>query len=116
MATRFPRTPLLGVMISLLTAASPARVAESQSPAERQAEQRSELQQRLRELDSPNYDTRRLAAEQVERWLEMRQMSAMLAEEFQQLIVQPELPLEIRSRVLIWRTRLPTAENEPPQS
>ena len=76
----------------------------------------AEVQQRLQELDSPCYETRRLAAERLERWLGMPEMAAMLAEQFQQLIVQPELPFEVRWRISIWRTRLPPAKSEPPQS
>ncbi len=116
MATLFPRTPLLGVLISVATAASSAFGENPPPAAQRQAAEHSELQQRLRELDSPCYETRRLAAARVERWLDMPEMSAMLAEQFQQLVVQPDLPLEVRWRISIWRTRLPPATSEPPQS
>ena len=57
-----------------------------------------------------------MAAERLERWLGMPEMAAMLAEQFQQLVVQPELPFEVRWRISIWRTRLPLAKSEPPQS
>ena len=92
------------------------RRGESASAAERRAEQRSEFQQRLQELNSPCYETRRLSAQRLERWLDMPEMAAMLAEQFQQLIVQPELPYEVRWRISIWRTRLPPVKSEPPQS
>jgi hypothetical protein len=112
-------------MVSVLAAASPGTIGhrgaawaggENPQSAARAAEQRAELQQRLQELDSPCYEIRRLAAERVERWLDMPEMTAMLAEQFQQLVVQPELPFEVRWRITIWRTRLPSARSEPPQS
>ena len=107
----------LGTGRSVAGAAAAAAGGENpQSAAERQAEQRAEVQQRIQELDSPCYETRRLAAERLERWLGMPEMAAMLAEQFQQLVVQPELPFEVRWRILIWRTRLPLAKSEPPQS
>jgi len=40
----------------------------------------------------------------------------MLAEQFQQLVVRPELPFEVRWRISIWRSRLPLAKREPPPS
>ena len=51
----------------------------------------------------------------MERWLGMPEMAGMLAEQFQQLIVRPELPIEVRWRILIWRRRLPPVKSEPPQ-
>ncbi len=111
-----PRIPILGAMISVMAAASLALGENPQSAAERQAEQRAEFQQRLQELDSPCYETRRLSAQRMEHWLGMPEMAAMLAEQFQQLIVQPELPYEVRWRISIWRTRLPPVKSEPPQS
>ena len=57
-----------------------------------------------------------MAAERLERWLAMPEMADMLADQFQQLVVQPELPFEVRWRVSIWRTRLPPAKSAPPQS
>ena len=76
----------------------------------------AEFQQRIQELDSPCYETRLLAAGRLERWLGMPEMAAMLAEQFQQLVVQPELPFEVRWRISLWRTRLPMAKSEPPQT
>ena len=110
------RIPLFGALISVATAASPAPAENPQPATERRAEQRAELQQRLRELDSPCYETRRLAAERVERWLAMPEMSALLAEQLQQLSVQPELSFEVRWRISSWRNRLPPAKCPPPQS
>ncbi len=81
----------------------------------RQVQQRAEIQKRIQELNSPYYETRRLAAERMERWLGMPEMTAMLADEFQQLIVQPDLPYEIRWRISNWRSRLPLTGSEPPQ-
>ena len=89
---------------------------ESRPPRRNVRPNRREVEQRLRELDSPCYETRRMAAERVERWLGMPEMAAMLAEQFQQLVVQPELPLEVRWRISIWRTRLPSVKSEPPQA
>ncbi len=40
----------------------------------------------------------------------------MLAEEFQRAILLPELPLEARFRILLWRSRLPAVRIEPPSS
>ena len=105
---------ILGVIILAVVAAPPARGENPLSAAERQAAQRAELQHRIQQLDSPYYETRRMAAERLEHWLAMPEMAALLAEQFQQLIVQPELPYEIRWRILNWRTRLPAVKIEPP--
>src|SRR5208337_924420 len=103
-------------LIAIFAAVLPARADSPRLAPELQAEQRAELQQRIQELDSACYETRSLAAAQVERWLGMPEMAAMLAEQFQQLFVQPELPFEVRWRIGIWRTRLPLAKSEPPRS
>ena len=57
-----------------------------------------------------------MAAERVEHWLAMPEMAVMLAEQFQQLVVQPELPYEVRWRISSWRRRLPSVTGEPPQA
>ena len=46
----------------------------------------------------------------------MPEMAGLLAEQFQKLVLQPELPLEVRWRILTWRARLPKVKMEPPQS
>jgi hypothetical protein len=112
----FPHIPILGVLVWLLAAASPAWGENPQSPAERTAEQLAEFQLRIRELDSPCYETRQLAAERLEDWVDRPEMATLLAEQFQQLVLQPELPLEVRWRILIWRKRLPPVKSEPPRS
>ena len=126
MGKLFPRIPVWGVIDlgrgrSSVGGRSAGRSAAEnpQSGTGRRRRRRpndSEFQQRIQELDSPCYETRRLAAERLEHWLGMPEMAAMLAEQFQQLIVQPELPFEVRWRILIWRTRLPLVKSEPPQS
>jgi hypothetical protein len=121
MTMSIPRMPLIGVLMFLAAAASqggPRGVfgQEAAAAADPRAQRRHEIEQRLQELDSPFYETRRMAAEQFERWVAMPNMASMLAEQFQQLIVQPELPLEVRWRILIWRTRLPLFKSDPPQS
>ena len=119
METLFLRIPILVGIVSIVAAASPGSVAggdNSHAATEHQAGQRAELQQRLQELDSPSYDTRRRAVQRLESWLGMPEMTAMLAEQFQQLMVQPELPFEVRWRISIWRTRLPLVKCEPPPS
>ena len=104
------------MLILVLAAVLPARGENPQSTRERLAEQRAELQQRIQELDSPCYETRNVAAARLERWLGMPEMAAMLAEQFQRLMVQPQLPFEVRWRISNWRNRLPSAKSEPPQS
>ena len=44
------------------------------------------------------------------------QMTSLLAEQFQQLMVQPELSLEVRWRISMWQKQLPPARLEPPES
>ncbi len=107
---------ILGILIWFGSVAPRAQGEKPPSAAQRQAEQRAECQQRLRELDSPYYETRCMAAERVEGWLAMPEMAAMLTEQFQQLVVQPELPYEVRWRISSWRSRLPLVTSEPPQS
>ena len=118
MEKTLPRIPLVGALILLLAAVSPAHGDNPQFLVRRsaRAEQLAEFQQRITELDSPCYETRRLAAERLETWVGMPEMAGMLAEQFQQLVLQPELPFEVRWRILIWRARLPKVKTEPPQS
>ncbi len=115
-----PRTPLVGVLICLLAAVSPAHGDnphnDTLGAAERRAEQLAEFQRRIKDLDSACYETRRLAAERLENWVGMPEMAGMLAEQFQQLVLQPELPLEVRWRIGNWRARLPKVKTEPPQA
>ncbi|MGA2258026.1 MAG: hypothetical protein ABSG53_25455 [Thermoguttaceae bacterium] len=111
-----PISTVLGVLIFALAAVLPARGENPRSSPERQERRRIEFQQLIQELDSPCYETRRLAAARLERWLGVPEMAAMLAEQFQQLVVQPELPFEVRWRILNWQTRVPLAKSEPPKS
>ena len=85
------------------------------SGVERQAERLAEFQQRIRELDSACYETRRFAAVRIEQLLGMPEMTAMLAEQFQQFLLQPELPYEVRRRIATWQKQLPSVRIEPPQ-
>ena len=116
MGNLFPRIPILAAIISVVAVALLAGGENLQPAVERPAERRAELDKRLQELDSPCYETRHLAAQRLEDWLGMPEMAAMLAERFQQLILQPELPYEVRWRISLWQTRLPPARYEPPQS
>jgi hypothetical protein len=75
-----------------------------------------EWQQRIKDLDSPCYETRQAAAEHLERWVAMPELSATLAEQFQQLVLRPDLSFEVRCRILLWRARLPVVKSDPPQS
>lgn len=92
-------------------------------PAPTPATVRAELPQRLHDLDSPSYQIRRRAARCLECWVGSPPISdgketgaAVLAEEFQRAILLPELPLEARFRILLWRSRLPAVRIEPPSS
>ncbi len=117
MGKLFPYIPISGVVVLALVAASRGSgvaAAGPQTAVGRQAELRGEVQQRLQELDSPCYETRCQAAQRLEHWLDMPEMATLLAEQFQRLAVQPELPFEVRWRILMWRTRLPLAASEPP--
>src|SRR5271157_1052589 len=116
MEKSFLHMPNLVAIVAIVAAVSSACGENPQSAADFPAEHRAEFQQRLQELDSPYYETRHLAAERLERWLGMPEMAAMLAEQFQQLVVQPELPYEVRWRISSWRARLPLVKREPPQS
>ena len=119
MGKLFPRIPVLGACRSRAVVgqrAGQGRRRESAVRGRSVRSNRAEFQQRIQELDSPCYETRRLAAERLERWLGMPEMAAMLAEQFQQLVVQPELSFEVRWRISKWRTRLPSAKSQPPQA
>ena len=118
----FPQIPLFCTVTLLLAAGFPGGISSAAgektppSAAERRAAERAEFQKQIEDLDSPYYEVRRTAAERMEAWLGMPEMAAMLAEQFQQLVMQPELPFEVRWRIIIWRTRLPPAKPDPPQS
>jgi hypothetical protein len=146
MANSIPRTPLIGaVMLVVAGAASGAAprsfggenppaakvggsgqitaagsgstaLAQNSPPAGNRGARDAELQQLLRDLDSPCYETRQVAADRLERWVGMPEMATVLAEQFQKLVMQPELPFEVRWRIALWRPRLPSAKTEPPQS
>jgi hypothetical protein len=103
-------------VVSLLAAVAPAGEENPRPAADVQAQHRAEFQQLIQELDNPCYETRCYAAGRLERWLGMPDLASMLAEEFQQLVLQPELPFEVRWRITAWRTRLPLAGSEPPQA
>jgi hypothetical protein len=111
--------PLIGVLIIAAAIVSPWPPGifgqeNATSGEDPQSKRRSEIQQQLQDLDSPCYETRRLAAERFEHWLAVPEMSTLLAEQFQQLIMQPELSFEVRWRVLTWRARLPQVKSDPP--
>ena len=46
----------------------------------------------------------------------MPELGDVLAEEFQRRFLQPELPMEVRWRIAVWRDRLPKVWIEPPAS
>ena len=77
---------------------------------------RAELPQRLHELDSSSYPIRCRAARCLEGWVGSPELASVLAEEFQRSILQPDLPLEARFRIMLWRSRLPAVRIDPPPS
>ena len=77
-------------------------------------EVRAELPQRLHELDSPSYEARRRAERRLEEWVASPELGDVLAEEFQRRMLQPDLPLEARWRIELWRERLPKVSIAPP--
>ncbi len=111
-----PLGPIVAV-VTALAAAAPRGVCgqNPSSMADRPASPTAEVQQRLRELDSPCYETRFQAAQRLENWLSMPEMAALLADQFQRLLVEPELSYEVRWRLQAWRSRLPSARFEPPR-
>jgi hypothetical protein len=93
-----------------------ARADSVESPPPTPAIVRAELPQRLHDLDSPSYQIRCRAARCLECWIGSPELAAVIADEFQRYVLQPELPMEARWRIVLWRGRLPAARIEPPQS
>ena len=58
-------------------------------------------------LDSSRYEVRQRAAQRLDELVATPALATVLAEEFQRLVVQPDLPFEARWRLNRWRTRLP---------
>ena len=81
---------------------------------------RAELPQRIHELDSPSYEARCRAERRLELWVTLAsqgtppELGDVLAEEFQRRMLQPDLPLEARWRIELWRGRLPKVSIAPP--
>ena len=70
----------------------------------------------LDNLDSSHYETRQLAARRLERLIAKPELHGLLATEFQQHLLQPDVSFEVRWRVVRWRSRLPEATVAPPQT
>lgn len=81
---------------------------------------RAELPRQLHELDSPSYEARCQAEHRLEKWVTLAEQGVqpelgdVLADEFQRRMLQPDLPLEARWRIELWRSRLPKASIAPP--
>jgi hypothetical protein len=102
--------------MAFAVAAAKADAEQTQLSAESVAEVRAQLPRRLCDLNSPSYEVRRRAAACVQRWIESPELGGMLAEEFQLRSLQPELPMEVRRRIELWRERLPTAHCARPRT
>jgi hypothetical protein len=61
----------------------------------------------VRGLDSSRYEVRQRASQRLEELVATPALATVLAEEFQRLVVHPDLSFEVRWRLNRWRTRLP---------
>ena len=115
MATRLSRLFLSAALAAIAVGGSKAR-AEPPARAVQQSDLTAQIQEKIADLDDPFYSVRCHAAEQMELWLKRTDAASILSEQFERLRVQPDLPLEIRWRISLWRKRLPPARSEPPQT
>jgi len=109
------KIPLIVAFVGCWVAIGPAVAEKPPTRAMTPADVRAELPQRLRELDSPSYDARCRAAACLEHWIGVPELADVLAEEFQRRVLEPDLPMEVRWRIDLWRGRLPRIHLEPPR-
>jgi len=77
------------------------------------AQVRSRLPQLLADLDSNRFDVRERAAGEIERWINTASLGSLLADEFSQRLVDPQLSYEVRWRLERWARRLPSPKVQP---
>ena len=99
------RTGLLPSVLLLLAAgAAPAANAPAGRPEEAVRRQVSTL---LTDLDSPAYETRRIAIKRFEELLAQPELQPLLAAELQQVLLRPDVSFEVRFHAERWSRRLP---------
>jgi hypothetical protein len=113
-------TPLSRIVFfaALTAGATGGTSAHAEPPAlpNGQSALRAQIEETIADLDSPFYSVRSEAALQIELWLRRRDTAPLLSKRFEQLNLQPDLPLEVRSRVSLWRARFSRARTELPQT
>lgn len=77
------------------------------------AEIRTQLPDVVRQLDSADYGVRHRAAATMERWLALPAVKAILAEEFQRRLMDPQTSFEVRYQLERWSRRLPKISLPP---
>ncbi len=115
MATRHSRMYFSVALAAIAVGGSKAR-ADPPARADQRTDLTARIQEKIADLDNPFYSVRCHAAEQMELWLRRTDVASILSEQFEQLRVRPDLPLEIRWRISLWRKRLSASRSEPPQS
>lgn len=106
---------ILGFFCLMACAAGLDRPVLAETPPETQREQlHGEVAALIRGLDSSHYEVRQQACRQLETLISKPELGTLLAAEFQQLLVKPELSFEVRWHLARWRPRLPITTPEPP--
>jgi len=85
-------------------------VAEDGPTVDQCRELRSNVARLLEELDSDQFESRRRAAEELEAMVAQPALGRLLAVEFQQVLLGPDVSFEVRWHVERWMTRLPQVE------
>ncbi len=118
MGTIFHSPLLMGAIWAILTVAGPLEAAEKAAagPTPRSSELRADVARLLIELDSTCFQARQHAAESMERLLANPEYGDLLARQFHEQAIRPEVSFEVRWHIEQWRKRLPTATADPPKT
>jgi len=102
-------SPTVVIICLLLSTAAVSAAAEQEEAI------RGEVSRLLEQLDSDQFDARRRAAARLEELVAKPELGRLLAVEFHQTLVRPEVSFEVRWHLQRWCRRLPRVVPKPDQ-
>jgi len=106
----------LGMAIAALTLWGSSAAAQDAQAPDRPEVIRRQVAGLLKELDSNQFETRTRAAARIEQLVARPELGELLATEFQQALLRPEVSFEVRSNLRRWQGRLPKVALRPPET
>lgn len=102
------------LIVLCLLVFTPVPITAGEPPTPADADRlRGDITRLVGELDSNRFEVRKRAAERLDEFVAKPELAQLLADEFQQSLVRPDVSYEVRWRLTRWAKRLPVPRSGP---